>query len=247
MNIQATIMRLKPRLRRVPGYGLLRFIYNLVHSVESRHAALLLLWPPKGLYQPYGTTSDDRYPEIFQFVRESIGDSRDISILSVGCSTGEEVFSLRRYFPQAKIVGLDINPLNILICRFRNRRNGDRRTYFAVANSTAGQEDASHDAIFAMAVYRHGDLNVAEPPSKCDNRIRFADFERSVADLARILKPGGLLVIEHAMFRFADASVASQFSPSFRSETHERGPVYDRNDRIVRDADYQDVVFRKSG
>jgi SAM-dependent methyltransferase len=239
-------MRLKPRLRKVPGYRVVRFVYNMVHTVESRNAALLLLWPPKGLYQPYGTTSDDRYPEIFQFVREKIGDSKDVSILSIGCSTGEEIFSLRRYFPHAKLIGLDINPLNILACRFRRRRNGDRNMHFAIANSTSGQADASHDAIFAMAVYRHGDLKVAEPPSKCDHRIRFADFERSVTDLARCLKPGGLLVIEHAMFRFADASVASQFSPSFRWESHEKEPTYDRYDCILRHANYHDVVFCKS-
>jgi hypothetical protein len=112
MNMQAFIARWKPRLRRIPGYGLVRLLYDLVHSVESRHAALLLIWPPKGLYQPYATTSDDRYPEIFRFVRERIGDNKDISILSIGCSTGEETYSLRRYFPQAKILGLDIKSMS---------------------------------------------------------------------------------------------------------------------------------------
>lgn len=247
MNLQAFIARWKPRLRRIPGYGLVRLAYDLVRSVESRNAALLLMWPPKGLYQPYGTTSDDRYPEIFQFVREAIGESRETSILSIGCSTGEEAYSLRRYFPQAKILGLDINPLNILVCRLRKLRDGDHSMRFAIAGSSAKEADASHDAIFAMAVYRHGDLNVAEPPPKCDHRIRFADFERSVADLARILKPGGLLAIEHAMFRFADTSVASQFAPAFRMEHDEPGPIYDSNDCILHDIDYQDVVFRKSG
>ncbi len=93
--MQAFIARWKPRLRKVPGFRAARFMYRLVHGVESRNTALLLLRPPKGLYQPYGTTSDDRYPEIFKFVREQIGDGADVRILSVGCSTGEEVFSLR--------------------------------------------------------------------------------------------------------------------------------------------------------
>lgn len=91
-------MRLKPTLRKVPGYGIARFAYSLVKSVESRNAALLLLRPPKGLFQPYGTTSVDRYPDIFKHVRALVSDGEGVRILSFGCSTGEEVFSLRRCF-----------------------------------------------------------------------------------------------------------------------------------------------------
>ena len=57
---QALKNRLKTRLRKVPGFRVARFFYSLVRSVESRNSALLLLRPPKGLYQPYGTTSEDR-------------------------------------------------------------------------------------------------------------------------------------------------------------------------------------------
>ena len=110
---------IRAMLRKMPGFRAARFVYHLVPSVESRNATLLLLYPPAGLYQPYGTTSNDRYPEIFQQVREQIGDGADRRILSFGCATGEEVFTLRRYFAQATIVGLDINPYNISVCRSR--------------------------------------------------------------------------------------------------------------------------------
>ena len=242
---QALKNRLKTRLRKVPGFRVARFFYSLVRSVESRNSALLLLRPPKGLYQPYGTTSEDRYPEIFQQVLEQVGDGADLRILSFGCATGEEVFTLRRYFQQATIVGLDINPLNIATCRFRLRRIGDAKLHFAVAGSTIGEASASYDVIFAMAVFRHGNLNSSPPPSKSDHRIRFADFEQSVTDLARTLKPGGLLVIQHAMFRFTDTHVAAGFETALSLKLTEGGPLYGRDDCILTDADYPDVVFRE--
>lgn len=238
-------MRLKSRLRKVPGFRVARFFFNLVRSVESRNSALLLLHPPEGLYQPWGTTSDDRYPQIFKYVREQVGDSAKPRILSFGCSIGDEVFSLRRYFPQATIVGVDINLRNIAVCRRRQQKVGDDRMAFAVAASVAGEADASIDAIFAMAVFRHGSLNTSPPPPRCDHLLRFADFERSVTDLARALKPGGLLIIRNGMFRFADTKVSSAFETVLGLKCDDPDPLYGPDNCVLPGEDYPDTVFRK--
>ncbi len=243
--MRAFIIRWKPFLRKVPGHRAALFLYKLVHGQESRNAALLLLRPPKGLYQPYGTTSADRYPDIFLAVHKLLEGVVSARILSFGCATGEEVFSLRRYFPDAYIAGLDINPWNIAVCRFRHLRAGDKKITFAVAGSMKGEASASYDAIFAMAIFRHGDLNISPPPPESGHRIRFAEFEQSVADLARTLKPGGLLVIQHAMFRFGDTRTAKEFETLYSAKLDQREPLYGRDDCLLPDAEYPDVVFRK--
>lgn len=245
LKIQTMIGLWKSRLRGVPGYQAVRFIYRLAQGTESRNVALLLLWPPKGLYQPYITTSDDRYPEIFKYAQEQIGDGPNVRVLSVGCSTGEEVFSLRHYFSEATIVGLDINPFNIAVCRVRKLKLGQKKVRFSVAASTVGESNASYDAIFAMALFRHGDLSRSPHPSKCDHLIRFADFEKSVTDMARILRPGGLLILHHAMFRFEDTNAAAGFKTVFSLKPDPTAPVYDREDRLMDVADSFGVVFQR--
>lgn len=241
MKIRSTKWRL---LCRIPGYAGLRFLYNLLRGGEHRIHTLLRLRRPKGLFQPYGTTLDDRYPSLFRQILSDFGDTSDRRLLSFGCSTGEEVFTLRRYFPHAYIKGIDISGARISVCRTRHARmGGDHRLAFEQAGSADGESAESYDAVFALAVFRHGDLG--ERPPMCDHLIRFADFEREAAALARCVKPGGVLAICHANFRFADCSVASQFEPVLRIAKDPRTPVYDRDDRRIEVLADEEVLFRR--
>jgi SAM-dependent methyltransferase len=200
-----------------------------------------------GVFQISGDTSEDRYPRIFRFVGDVLSADASARLLPFGCSTGEEVFTLRRYFPLARIDGIDITPYRIRTCRERLRREPDRGLNFTVAGSTAHLPDASCDAVFCLAVLRHGGLQEGPAP-RCDHLIRFADFSALAADFARCLKPGGLLAIAHSNFRFADTPTAAAYEIVLHATLGQPGsqtPLYGRDNRLLPGAIYRDNVFRK--
>lgn len=222
--------RLKEYLYRLPGLDGAWIAWHLLRGGKRLDYALLRLRPPPNLFQPYPDTVADRYPAAFEYVRATVGDGADRHLLSFGCSTGEEVFTLRDYFPAARITGIDVRPDLIAACR---RRPADPRIAFKVAGTADAESPAGYDAIFAMAVFRHGDLHLDPPPARCDRLIRFADFDRTISGLTRCLKPGGLLVIQHAQFRVADTLAGGDFARLLALAAVRGDPVYGPDDRLV--------------
>jgi hypothetical protein len=106
------------------------------------------------------------------------------------------------------------------------------------------ERSGNYDAIFAMAVLRHGSLG--QPGvSRCDHLIRFEDFAHAVADLERCLKPGGLLIIRHSNFRLCDAPAGRAFETILRLPTEPGTPLFGPDNRLLPDNDYSDTVFRQ--
>src|SRR5579863_6094507 len=199
---------IKRAARRLPGFRTVQALRDVGRGGEQFRSALLRLRRPRGLFQPFGDTAEDRYPDVFALVAQHLA-GRDVSILSIGCSTGEEVFSLKRYCPNARVKGLDISPQRIAICK---RQAAERRladVSFDIAADTEMEPAAGYDAIFAMAVFRHGGLS--DGPPECGHLLTFSVFEQAMAGLSRCLRPGGLLAIRHANFRFSDTASAADF------------------------------------
>lgn len=224
----------------------LRSLKRALIDPPYRYVLWMHLLHPRASFQPYNQTSRDRYPFIFRFVQTQLGAHGKARILSFGCSTGEEVFSLRGYFPSAFIKGLDINPGNIAICQARLKEKADAGLLFAVADSTAAEQGDFYDAIFCMAVLRHGALS--QPGvTRCDHLLPFAKFAQATEDFRRCLKPGGLLVIRYSNFRLCDAPAGQFFETVLSVPIHNSTatPLFKPDNQIMCGATYPDVVFRK--
>lgn len=239
--------RVRAALKKIPGLVRLVRLCRLIFHPRYRSEWLLQRTRPDNLFQPYGTTRFDRWPKIFGFIHERLADVPESTLLSFGCSTGEEVFTLRRYFPQAKIVGIDINPRSIAVCQSKLLKSRDKNIQFKQASSTDLESTASYDAIFCMSVLRHGKLGASAPES-CEHIIRFSDFEKMVTDLCRCLKPGGYLVLLGSNFRFCDTSIASEFEAVFNTseiKPSKDTPIYGSNNMKIENGIYSETIFRK--
>ena len=225
---------------------LLRALWRLATDGVYRGNVMLRFVRSGRAFQPCNLTLIDRYPRIFAFVQSQLGKDNELRILSFGCSTGEEAVSLRRYFPRAIIKGIDINPGNITRARKHVRRRPDAALQFEVADSTGAEKVSSYDAIFCMAVLRHGTLG-ASGVTNCEQLLPFAAFARAVEDFARCLKPGGLLIIRHSNFRFSDAPISKHFEVtlSLPHAPSAKTPIFGPDNWLIPNAVYEDVVFRK--
>ncbi len=204
--------------------------------------------PVPGEFQPYYHTLPDRYPWLFGFAAARLGTRPDLRILSFGCSRGEEVFSLRKYFPSAAIKGIDINPRNIARCLSRMRTESSPNMTFEVASTPEGEASCSYDAIFCLAVLVNGDLTTSGA-QRCDPVLHFERFDRMVGEFARCLRRGGLLALHTTNFRFCDTAVARDFDVVYEADPKHLAidVLFDRNNRLMSGerARYRDVVFQK--
>ena len=240
------VKALKPAVKRLPGAVRLAHFLRGLGDPGYRSVRRLRKSGDPNLFQPEPYTQTNRFPLLFFFVRERLSEVAEPKILSYGCSTGEEVFSLRDYFPRAAITGIDINPYSIGLCLERLASLPDRGMTFVCAGSPAAEPAARYDAIFCLSVLRHGDL-VAAMPERCDPVLCFQKFEALVADLARCLKPGGYLVLWTCHFRFGDSIVARAFDPVLRMPQGQisRDTLYGSDNRRLDGVVYDEAVFRK--
>ncbi len=224
---------LVPELQRLWRHGR--------HEVSRR-----LRRPVEGRFQPYGYTLPDRYPWLFGFAREALRGVAAPRLLSFGCSTGEEVFSLRRYFPDAHLKGVDIDPRNIAACRADPRR--DDGMQFETAAVVACEPSAAYDAVFCLAVLCHGDLTSSKA-GRSDPVMRFEDFGRATSELSRCVRSGGYLFLHTTNFRFGDTAAAADFDVvlSARPDQIAGDLLFDRHNRLMPGECYLPVGFRKRG
>jgi hypothetical protein len=155
------------------------------------------------VHQTSPDTADERYPELFDLAARLRPDAA--RILSFGCSTGEELVSLRRRFAAAEIVGAEINARSRRIARRRVR--SDPRISVIRPQAIEG----TFGAIFALAVLQREPHKVAEMEVEdLSPYYPFSRFDEAIETLVGRLCSGGLLCVDNAQYRVEDSSVASE-------------------------------------
>ena len=202
---------------------------------------------PGSLHLTCNYTKMDRYPEIFSRVRayfedRDLADSGQLRILSFGCSTGEEARSLRAYFPEAEIVGVDISEWNLKKARERNR---DPRIRFLLSSDATLEAEGPFHIIFAMAVL----LRIAhrmEPAASSADVYPIEKFEEQVHSLDRHLLPEGLLVIYHTNYHLRDTALGERYGV-VAGEWSEKDlvPKYGKDNRLLPESDTRERIFVK--
>lgn len=210
----------------------MQFRKKLRKALRQKLPALL-----PSVHQISPKTALDRYPELFAGAAAAAPDAR--RILSFGCSTGEECASLKTYFPDAEIVGAEINRLSLWRA---GRRYGGNGISFTYADDKALAALAPFDVIFCMTVLRDTAL---DREASIRDRYPFDRFDERVRFLDRLLRPGGLFVFYGNMYRFGDTSAAKRYEtipldhiPVGKNITFARDGTNDG-------AQYLDALFRK--
>ena len=202
--------------------------------------------PDVTTHQTNTTTELDRYPRIFRRVREhflSAPQQGPLNILSFGCSSGEEVETLNRfYFPNARILGLDVN--EGVLRRARDRGLDPALVRFELSSKAALSENGPFDAIFAMSVFcvwpeTQGKANI-------NDLYMFDKFVDGLSLLHAHLKPGGLLTVVNANYRVKDLPFADQYA-SLDIDIPSSGFVeqFDRDGNRIHEPIPPDCIFKR--
>src|SRR5437016_6241316 len=103
------------------------------------------------------------------------------ALLDAGCGTGGVLHGLGELHPRARLVGLDASPFALRRCRLRGCRLLARASV-----DEQGFRSASFDVV------------------TCNDVLYFEgiDDRRAIAELARVLSPGGILVLNLPAFEF---------------------------------------------
>lgn len=174
-------------------------------------------------HQTHTTTEFNRYPDIFTFVGNNWPHLQ--SILSFGCSSGEECFSLRNYFPKANIFGLDREQQVLDLARSKNT---DPSILFTNSIDTI----PNVDAIFAMSVFcRHPESSALE----YNHIYSFDDFNKGIVLLDSKLNTNGLFTIFNSNYHFLDTSISHLYKPIHADLRDEFVRKFDKNGKYTID------------
>ena len=188
-------------------------------------------------------TWEDRYPEIFSACRDYFANQNkeDIRILSYGCCTGEEVVTLRRYFPNAVIVGAELNKHSLSVCR---KRMCDDNIHFIYSKPDIIKQYGPFDAVFCMAVLERLPMMVLkEHITDMSEMYPFEKFDKQIHEIDSYVKEGGLLIAHYTHYDIMDTDLDSKYTP-YGVHGFEN-MIFGRDSKLKKDNEFQQSVFIK--
>lgn len=212
-------------------------------SIETAREYVVERTTRRGGHQVSTVTEFDRYPAIFAAAAAELGAFNAGPVLSYGCSTGEECFTLRDYLPDARIVGADVNDAVLRACAAANH---DDRIAFVRSEPGILSEHGPFTAVFAMSVLcRHP---ATEHLADASDVYPFARFAEAIRGLDDLLAPAGLLVLYNTNYRFEDTPTAAGYVPVVGAPTSDPRVVtlFDPAGRRLHDARTPCSIYRKT-
>jgi SAM-dependent methyltransferase len=212
---------------------------RLIGSPDGRAVLLTSLLHSKEIQQTTTYTAEERYPALFDYAARIAPSPR--RILSFGCSTGEEISSLRARFPQAEILGVEINKRCRRIAAQRLAQDSRIRIV-----ATLPDEAECFDLILALAVLQREPYRVLETGTRnLAELYSFDRFDVAVSRLCALLKPAGILLVDNSHYRVEDSTSATRLEPLLESPAA-KGPFFKPNGwRYEKTAAL--TAFRKAG
>ena len=211
---------------------------------EFRSIFLMQLLNAKNVHQTTPLTYMNRYPTIFSACRDYFHGKKDLKILSYGCSTGEEVLTLRQYFPSAYIIGAEINKSSLAKCR---KLPVDNKVTFIYSTDNEIQKNGPYDAIFCMAVLQRKPHFIIDKGITSLKKIYpFEKFEEQVVKFDQNVKQNGLLILHYSQYSLIDTSIASKYiALGEYNQNDYLSPVFDKNSNIKINPPVQNSIFIK--
>lgn len=143
------------------------------------------------------------WPE-HRLLRRHFDSDRELSILSFGCSTGEELLSMKALFPGARLFGCDIDWQNLLKCR---SLLGSDALVFHSSDSSI-QAHGPYDIILCNSVLLASTSSGSQLIPKGIDKNLWSDV---ISLLHTTLKPGGIIQIINSNIPFRLHPLYSQY------------------------------------
>lgn len=219
-------------------------VKKIITDKEFRAVFGMTVFKGGKVHQTTPLTCMDRYPVIFSACRDYFKGVNNIKILSYGCSTGEEVLTLRKYFKDANIIGAEINKNSLQICR---NLKVDNKIKFIDSNEKDIRKCGKYDLIFCVAVLQRTPDTITRQGVKSLKKIYpFEKFENQVIELDSYLKKGGLMVIHFSQYSFMDVNISSKYKAlgNYNQDDY-ASVIFDRNSNLIEKPISRNSIFIK--